>query len=247
MGLVCSGATRLPIVATARGCAAPRLAALLGSAALGAAAGTCRAPRFVACRSRPLLAFGRALALAGRRERMTVRIPATHQQTAAEGVGRRRGPDGSPTRDAAPTPNPGSVHAVAFGCAKAGRQCTVMRERLALAHTPALVIVFLEQTQLHHDCLRHRGVKLFPTPATQVAGQHDLAKTRADQAADGNAGRFEHATHLAVTAFVKRNAIPAVAAFAAQVLQRAEACLAVIERNAGDEALLLLSVELTQH
>ncbi|CAB3659101.1 hypothetical protein LMG1866_00474 [Achromobacter ruhlandii] len=123
-----------------------------------------------------------------------------------------------------------------------------MRLRLlGAAAVAAGLVVFAQQAQLHHQRGDQRCIELFPAAAAQRARQDHVTETGADQPADGHADRFEHAPHFAVAAFLQGHAIPAIAAVAAQVIERAERRHAVFQLDAIDQRLALRLVHLSQH
>ncbi|CAB3659422.1 hypothetical protein LMG3458_00511 [Achromobacter deleyi] len=183
---------------------------------------------------------------------MTIGVTARDHQAGTEGVRRTRrrlaGAARAATLDLAAATDAGAIHAIAIQRAEPRGQGAVVR--LGLLGTTAIatgIVVFTQQSQLHHQGGDQRGIQLFPATTTQRARQHHVAKTGADQAADRNADRFEHAAHFTVAAFLQGHAVPAVAAIAAQVVQRAESGHAVFQFDAIDQRLALGFVHFTQH
>ncbi|CAB3788196.1 hypothetical protein LMG28614_02640 [Paraburkholderia ultramafica] len=71
--------------------------------------------------------------------------------------------------------------------------------------------------------------------------------TRADQAADHQAGRFEHTAHFAVTPFGERDVIPVIGAFAAAVADAQEVRRAVVQLDAMQQLLTHAFGQLADH
>src|SRR5690349_7997458 len=90
-------------------------------------------------------------------------------------------------------------------------------------------------------------VELHPGAALEPARQHHRAVADADQPADGMADRLEQAPHLAVAALGDGDAVPAVGAFAAALLDGAELRHAVVQPHAFEQPLLLLGTERAEH
>src|SRR5690606_39936798 len=108
-------------------------------------------------------------------------------------------------------------------------------------------VAFFKKPELNHDGLRQRRIQLFPTTAPQVAGQYDFAEARTNQTTYRNARRFKHTAHSTIAPFVQRDSVPAIAAFATQVLQRAAARRTVVEFDAFHQAPLLFLIQLSEH
>src|SRR5690606_26158249 len=152
-------------------------------------------------------------------QRMAIGVAARDHQAGAEWIGRRRRHSARTARAAAlqlaAPADARAVHAIAFQRAKARRQRTVVRARLA--HPSAVgIVVVAQQAKLHHQGGDQLGVELFPAATAQCTRQYQIAETGTDQSADGDPHGFEHATDFAVAAFLESDAIPAVAAVAAQ-------------------------------
>src|SRR5690606_6013849 len=104
-----------------------------------------------------------------------------------------------------------------------------------------------DQTQLNHERRDERTVEFLPASATQITWQHDFAKSCADQTADSDSSRFEHAPDLAITTFVQSGAIPAIAAFTANELKHTEFCQTILKLDAFYQPRLLLCRQFAQH
>ncbi|CUJ18363.1 Uncharacterised protein [Bordetella pseudohinzii] len=124
-----------------------------------------------------------------------------------------------------------------------------MRLRLTrfAAASARLVVAVAQQAQLHHQRGHQRGIELFPAAAAQRTGQHQITEPGADQPADRDAHGLEHAAHFAVAAFLQRDAVPAVAAIAPEIIEGTESGLAIIQVDALDQRLALRLVHLAQH
>ena len=77
-------------------------------------------------------------------------------------------------------------------------------------------------------------------------GQHHRAVADADQTTDRMPHSFHHASHLTVAPLRDGHAVPAVGAFAAAILDRAELGRAVLEHHAVQEFLLFILAQSTQ-
>ncbi|CAB5517644.1 hypothetical protein LMG26857_06740 [Achromobacter anxifer] len=121
---------------------------------------------------------------------------------------------------------------------------------LRLLGAPAVaarLVVVTQQSQLDHQGGNERGIQFFPAAAAQRARQDHVTEAGADQPTDGDAHGFEHAANFAVAAFLQGDPVPAVAAVAAQVVQRTERSHAVVQFDAIDQRLALGLVHLAQH
>src|SRR5690606_6326542 len=144
----------------------------------------------------------------------------------------------------------GAIHAIALHRAVARGQCAVVRGRLAFA-TPARArlpvgIIVAQQAQLQHQCRYDGSIEFFPSTTAQIAGQDHFTETRAYQAADRNACRFEHAANFAVAPLFERNPIPTIATLAAKIFEHAELRNAVFKLDSLEQTGLLLFAELAQ-
>ena len=96
--------------------------------------------------------------------------------------------------------------------------------------------------QIAHGIFFH----LFPTAAFQAARQGHGAVAGTDQARNGQADRFEHAAHFAVTAFADHHAVPLVDAFAAAIGDLRKLRQAVFQLDAGQQLLAHALFQLAQ-
>src|SRR5690606_21024183 len=143
----------------------------------------------------------------------------------------------------------GPIHAIKLKGAKTWRQGAVVGSWLALTpRTESSVgIIFTQQTKLQHQCRHQRAIKLLPTSTTQIARQHNLAKTGPDKTADRHTRRLEHAAHFAVASLFQGNAVPAIAALAPKIIERAKLGRTIIKLNTLEQVGLLIVRKLAQH
>ena len=91
------------------------------------------------------------------------------------------------------------------------------------------------------------GREVDPDAAPESARQHHRAVADADQPADRQPDGVEQLPHLAVAAFGDDDAIPAVGAVAAALLDRLEGRGLAVDGDAGEQALAAFLVEQAEH
>jgi hypothetical protein len=148
-----------------------------------------------------------------------------------------------------PLPHARTMTAIAIHRTKAWGQGAIVRCGLlrGTRSTVSRLIIITQQADLYHQGADQFWIQLFPTTTTQRRRQHNLAKARPDQATHRQANRLEHSTHLAVAPLIKCDAIPTIAAFAAQELNHSETSRAIIKLDTVQQRLALLWPKLSKH
>src|SRR5690606_14740853 len=151
---------------------------------------------------------------------MSIGQPATDEQASAVWIGGKHLRRGGRHHGQASVPVSASSPTTALHHAEPGWQGAVVRHRLTLFALFAFVIT--QQAKVHHQRGNGIAIELFPPAATQRFRQHHITKARAYQATYCKTNGFEHTMHLAVAPFCNRDAVPTIAALAAQELDHTE-------------------------
>ena len=101
-----------------------------------------------------------------------------------------------------------------------------------------------------HSCRQRLNVvitQLHIKTTAQTAWQLHRAVANADQTADGVADALNHAAHLAVAAFIDRDFVPMVGAFATTFFDATELGHAIVELHAAQQLVFFNIAECAQN
>lgn len=140
---------------------------------------------------------------------------------------------GTPALHVAASAHPRTMTAIAIYRAKSWRQRAVVGGWLLRCARSTInrLIVIPQQPNLHHQGAHQFRIQLFPPTTTQRCRQDNVAKSGANQTANGQTHALEHTPHLAITPFIERHTVPTIATFTTDELNHPETRGTIIKRN----------------